>query len=77
MAARRQPLPLAEMDLSILDLMQPVPYRELLEISTLSSLDLRKQIAVLCETCRLDGKPTSFGIISRIFCMAKETVVDD
>jgi hypothetical protein len=68
------------MDLSILDLMQPLQCRESLEtsleISSLSSPDLRKQIFILRETCRLDGKPTSFGIISGILRMAKETVAE-
>jgi hypothetical protein len=76
MAARRQPLPLTEMDLSTLDLMQELQYRESLEISNPSSPDLRKQIAILRETRRLDGKPRSFGIISRILRMAQATVAE-
>jgi hypothetical protein len=80
MAARCQPLPLTEMDISILHLMQPLQYRESLEtsleISSLLSPDLRKQIAILRKTCHLDGKPTSFGIISQILRMAKATVAE-
>jgi hypothetical protein len=76
MADRSQPLSLTEMVLSIRDLMQRLQYGESLEISSLSSPDLRKQITILRETCRLDGKPTSFGIIFRILRMAKTTVAE-
>jgi hypothetical protein len=80
MGTRLQHLPLIEMDFSILDLMQPLQYRESLEtsleISSLSFPDLRKQIAILREKCRLDGNPTSFGIISRIRRMAKVTITE-
>jgi hypothetical protein len=80
MAARGQPLPLTKIDLSVLDLMQPLRHRESLEtwpeISSFSSPDLIKQIALLRETCCLDGKPTSFGIISRILRMAKAIVTE-
>jgi hypothetical protein len=74
-------MPLTKMDLSILDLMQPLQYRESpetsLEISSLSSPDLRKQISILRKTYCLDAKPTSFGIVSRIFHMARAIVAED
>jgi hypothetical protein len=47
-----------------------------LEISSPSSSDLRKQIAILREIWHLDGKPTSFGILSRLLRMAKATIAE-
>jgi hypothetical protein len=47
-----------------------------LEISSLSSPDLRKQIAIVRETLYPDGWPASFGMIARLLMMAKATVAE-
>jgi hypothetical protein len=68
------------MALVILDDIEPSKYRESLEasleISSLSSPDLRKQIAIIRETLHPDGGPTSFGMIARLLVMAKATVAE-
>jgi hypothetical protein len=59
MFARQPALPLSGMAFVILDGIEPSEYRESLEnsleISSLSSPDLRKQIAIIRETLHSDG----------------------
>jgi hypothetical protein len=68
------------MDLVILDGIHPLGYRETLEtsleISIISSPDLCKQITIIRETMYPDGRPTSFGILSRLLRMAKATIAE-
>jgi hypothetical protein len=68
------------MALAILDGIEPSEYRESLEtsleISSLSSPDLRKQIAIVRETLYPDGWPASFGMITRLLMMTKATVAE-
>jgi hypothetical protein len=66
MIARRPPIPLSGISLAALDGIEPSECRKSLErsleIASISSPDLHKQIAVIRETLHLDDNPTSFGI---------------
>jgi hypothetical protein len=68
------------MAFAILDGIEPAEYRKSLEksleISSLSSPDLRKQIAIIRATVHSDGRPSSFGMIPRLFMTAKVTVAE-
>jgi hypothetical protein len=52
------------MNLTLLDSIRPSDYceslEEALEISAIAARDFRKQIAIIRETLRPDGHPTSF-----------------
>jgi hypothetical protein len=47
-----------------------------LEIASISSPDLRKQITIVQETLCPDGKLTSFWMIMRVLGMARATVAE-
>jgi hypothetical protein len=76
-AERRTPVPLAQMNLTLLDSIRPSDsyesLEEALEISAIAAADFRKQIAIIHETLRPDGHPTSFGGISRLLGSVKAT----
>jgi hypothetical protein len=66
--------------LAVLDGIVPSEYGEphepSLDIASLSSSDLPKQITIIRETRHPNGKPTSFGMIARVLEMTKVTVAD-
>jgi hypothetical protein len=66
------------MNLTLLDSIRPSDYHEsleeALEISAIAASGFRKQIAIISETLRPDGHPTSFCWISRLLSSVKATI---